>query len=479
VTVATRRDQLQAYQFMMQRVISALVVRETDPEQTPLRRGVGAVFAGVMIAVLVAAGFGVYGVFTGVGGTAWKTDGAVIIERETGASYVYRDDALQPTLNYASAMLISGESKPTAHRVAGKSLAGIPRKPTVGIPGAPDSMPAASRVVREPWTMCSVPGENAAGGQETNTALYVGGSLAGGSPLGQRAVLVRDVTDHMNYLIWRDHRYRIVGSPDGSIKPEQVIRSIFGPQAVVLDVGTAWLNGLPAGQDIAPISVGDREGQPSTVISGRAVGDLVRHAIGQREQYYLVRADGLAPLTELQVRILLGQRPVQPVEISPSVANSAPVSNALAAPSGESARPAEVPELAPVPAERRATLCASTADAKLAPEISLGGDTAVLESGIETSDETAEGTKLADRVLVPAGGVAIVRAMSSETDPAGAFSIVTDLGLRFPVPSAKVLETLGYSPADAVPLPAALVQRIPAGPTLDPAAALQVATALP
>lgn len=35
----TRRDQLQAYQFMMQRVTSALIVHETDPELTPLRGG--------------------------------------------------------------------------------------------------------------------------------------------------------------------------------------------------------------------------------------------------------------------------------------------------------------------------------------------------------------------------------------------------------------------------------------------------------
>ncbi|MCI2421211.1 type VII secretion protein EccB [Saccharopolyspora sp. K220] len=476
--MANRRDQLQAYQFMMQRVVSALVVRETDPEQSPLRRGVGAVFAGVMIAVLVAAGFGVYGVFTGVGGTAWQADGSVIIERETGASFVYREGVLQPTLNFASARLIAGKTDTKVHRVATKSLAGIPRRPTVGILGAPDSLPDRKFALNGPWTMCTVPGTNSAGGPIDTTTLFVSGSLAGGSPLGQRAVLVRDVTDHLTYLIWRDHRYRIVGSADSSVQPEQVIRSVFGPQAVVLDAGTGWLNGLPAGQDIAPITV-EGYGTPSTVLSGRNVGDLVHHPIGQREQYYLVRPDGLAPLTELQVRTLRGQYPVEPVQITPAVANSVPISNALASPSGESAKPADVPELAPVPAERRATLCARTVDAAAAPQVSLGGDTTVLDAGIETSAETAEGARLADRVLVPSGGVVVVRAKASATDPAGAYNIVTDLGLRFPVPSEAVLQTLGYTPADAVPMPAALVQRIPAGPTLDPAAALRTTTALP
>ncbi|MEU5845127.1 type VII secretion protein EccB [Saccharopolyspora shandongensis] len=476
--MANRRDQLQAYQFMMQRVVSALVVRETDPELTPLRRGVGAAFAGVMIAVLVAAGFGVYGVFTGVGGNAWQAEGSVVVERETGASYVYRQGALQPTLNFTSAKLLAGKNDVKVHRVSGKSLAGVPRRAVVGIPGAPDSLPEAQFALKDGWTMCSVPGRNAAGGPITTSTLFVGGSLSGGLPLEQRAVLARDAKDHMNYLIWRNHRYRIVGNPDDTVKPEQVIRAIFGPQAVVLDAGTAWLNGLPAGQDIAPITIDDF-GAPSTVLSGHRVGDLVHHPIGDREQYYLVRSDGLAPLTELQVRIVRGQYPVEPAAIAPSVANSAPVTTALSAPSGESAKPADVPELAPVPAERRATLCARTLDAATAPEITLGGDAGVLDAGIATSAETAEGTKLADRVLVPAGGVVVVRAKASATDPAGSYHIVTDLGLRFPVPSEAVLETLGFSRADAVSMPAELVQRIPAGPTLDPAAALQTASALP
>src|SRR5258706_634875 len=97
--MATRRDQLQSYQFMTQRVISAFIMRETDPVQSPLRRGVGAVFGGVMIAVLVGAVFGVYGLLTKIGTDPWQTDGSVIIEKETGATFVYRGGCLQPTPN--------------------------------------------------------------------------------------------------------------------------------------------------------------------------------------------------------------------------------------------------------------------------------------------------------------------------------------------------------------------------------------------
>ncbi|NIH81473.1 type VII secretion protein EccB [Amycolatopsis viridis] len=458
----TRRDQLQAYQFMMQRVTSALIVHETDPELTPLRRGVGAVFAGIMITVLVAAGFGVYGVFTGVGGTSWKTDGAVVIERETGATFVYRAGELQPTLNYASARLLTSPDKAGPYRVAGADLAGLARKPAVGIPGAPASLPPAGRAAATPWTMCSVPGRNLAGGPTTTTTLVVGQAMPGGTPLGQRAILARDATDGTVHLVWNNHRYRITDA--------SVIRSLFGARAAAVEAGTAWLNGLPVGQDIGRIDV-PGQGTPSTVLSGFSVGDIVYYPLSRGVQYYLVRGDGLAPLTELQVRILSGQYTVTPREIPAAAANVAPISTALAPAQGEAAPPSLPPELVTVPDGNGATLCSQTHDARTDPVISVGGDPSALNAAITTRLESSTGTKLADRVLVPPGSVAVVRVLPSATATAGAYTLVTDTGLRYPVPDDNVLAQLGYSAASAVDMPAALVQRIPEGPTLSPAAA--------
>ena len=105
--MATRRDQLHSYQFMNQRVISAFVMRETDPAQSPLRRGIGALFGGLMIAILIGAGFGVYGILTKVGTDQWKTDGSVVVERESGASFVYLGGRLNPAPRPAPAAGVS------------------------------------------------------------------------------------------------------------------------------------------------------------------------------------------------------------------------------------------------------------------------------------------------------------------------------------------------------------------------------------
>src|SRR3954462_1333776 len=131
--MATRRDQLHSYQFMTQRVISAFVMRETDPAQSPLRRGIGALFGGLMVAILIAAGFGVYGIITKNGTDTWKSDGSVVVEQETGASFVYLNGKLNPTLNFASAKLAAGRPNPVVYRVGAGSLAEVPRGVTIGI----------------------------------------------------------------------------------------------------------------------------------------------------------------------------------------------------------------------------------------------------------------------------------------------------------------------------------------------------------
>jgi hypothetical protein len=55
---------------------------------------------------------------------------------------------------------------------------------------------------------------------------------------------------------------------------------------------------------------------------------------------------------------------------------------------------------------------------------------------------------------------------------ASALSLITDQGVRYPVPSADVLTKLGYDATDIAPVPASIMQSIPQGPTLDPTAAM-------
>src|SRR5882672_10289371 len=115
--MASRSDQLQSHQFLLQRVVGALAMRDPDPVSSPTRRIGGALFASVMVAVLAVAAVGVYGVIRPAPGNGWRTGDALVIEEETGARFVYRAGVLHPVANYASALLILGAAAPTRARV--------------------------------------------------------------------------------------------------------------------------------------------------------------------------------------------------------------------------------------------------------------------------------------------------------------------------------------------------------------------------
>jgi type VII secretion protein EccB len=455
--MATRRDQLQSYQFMTQRVISAFVMRETDPLQSPLRRGVGAVFAGVMVAVVVAAGFGVAGILTKVGGDEWKADGSVVIERETGASFVYFDGALHPTLNFASALLAAARPNPTVFRVTGKSLSSAPRATTVGIPGAPNSLPAADRRVGLPWTVCATPATDSSGRTTSTTRLAVSVAPAGGRDLADDGLLLRDIENNTTFLVWHGRRFQIRDQ-------RTVVAALFGA-ATTVPVGAAWLNALPVGTDISPITV-DGGGEPSPAVPGRDIGDVLVTLTGTGPQHYLVFDDGVAPITELQRVVLAARTQAQADEVPAAEVTALPRSGRLSQPTGDSQPPPAPPELRR-PGSRE-QICAVTGDARGAPALRVGGTVPGLDRATPTGSRTPDGTALADGVLVPSGRVATVRALAAPTATAGPYYVVTDLGIKYPVPSGGVLQMLRYAAAQAIDVPASLVARIPSGPTLDP-----------
>ncbi|WBB95679.1 type VII secretion protein EccB [Solwaraspora sp. WMMA2080] len=138
---------------------------------------------------------------------------------------------------------------------------------------------------------------------------------------------------------------------------------------------------------------------------------------------------------------------------------------------GDSAPPASPPATPPAlirPATGD-TLCAVTSDARTVPTItSVGGTVAGLDEAVPTDSVTRDGVILADYVLVPPGRVAVVRVFGAPTADTGPYYVVTDLGIKFPVPNATVLGQLGYSATQATDVPTTLVSRIPTGPTLDP-----------
>ena len=293
----TRRDQLQAYRFLNRRALAALVTGEPDVVEPPMRRLTVTTISGIMIAVLIAVGFALFGVLKPTPGDKWKEAGAIIVERETGARYVLIDNVLHPALNYSSAVLAVGTNQ-TAHVVLvdRSDLKGAKRGATVGIDGIPDSLPSAKTLVKSPWTVCSRL-QGAQGDQLAARASVLVGSDAAARQLpANQGVLVRGVSDGASYLLWHGQRLVIASS--------SVATSLGLQNADSVQVGTAFLDAVPPGTPLNAPNVPQVGTVSSMAIEGShpVVGQLLH--ITDNDQSFLVLADGVAALDNVQTALL-------------------------------------------------------------------------------------------------------------------------------------------------------------------------------
>ncbi|GAB2960877.1 type VII secretion protein EccB [Micromonospora polyrhachis] len=461
----TRRDQVQSYQFMMQRVMSAFAHQDTDPVHPAGRRLLGAGLAGVMVAALGLAGMGVYGMLRPGGNKTWRDGSAVIVEKQSGTRYVYRDGTLYPMANLTSAVLaLDGPAKTVG--VAANSLLGVPRGPLLGIVGAPDALPPAARVTAKPWQLCGLPPQ--AGDRPHGfTSLRIGVDSTG-RELGDDALLVENADSRRLFLIWHGRRHELMD--------RRVALTALGlDQQPAIVVPRAWLDALPAGGPLTTRTVIGR-GQPATAVSGALVGQ-VYVVDGTSQQYYLVaEANRLAAITPVEARMLLADqatRAAYPTGLVRALTLTSMQAAAAEKQPPPDHDPAAPPAVAPpivTPDLARFAICATFGNPVDPPRLTI--DPATAQTGpATTTGRSAQGAALVDRVEVPPGWAALVEAMPSPDAAAGTRYLVSDLGIRHALADQDVQRRLGYESAAPVRLPAGLVARIPEGPVLDPAAA--------
>lgn len=465
--MASTRDLLQAHQFLAQRAISALVTRDPDPEQPPFRRPGGAAIGGIVLGIVALVAVGVYGLIDPGGNSAWRDRPAVIVAKETGTRYVYLDGVLHPVRNYASALLALGRHAETVS-VSSESLSGVPRGPLIGIPDAPDEIPAPEQLLTGGWSLCSRPVPDASGSTVDESVLSVGTGARGGRPLGGAAMLVEVPASGDQYLISGGYRHRIRQAD--TVAVGLALRS--EPQA---RAGMPLVDILPAGEPIAPIRV-PGVGTPSTAVPGRPdirAGHLLVVDTSAGREHYLADTGRLRPLSPLQYDIQRADPQTRQAYPDGRVAGI-PLDPAVAAEASRA--PAEAPGPAAAPRVRPrfaagGTVCATYEPGAATPTVHVDP---VLPAGAEavTTRRTELGMPMADRIQVEPGRAALVEVMPSAEAHAGTLVLVTDQGRAFPLASPAVQAMLGYGDVEPVRLPAGVVVRVPLGAGLDPERAL-------
>lgn len=450
----TRRDQMQAYRFVTRRIVSALLSGEPETSERPMRRYGLAVFGSAMIATIAFAGVGVVGFLFPSG--ARLADSAIVIERETGARYVYLDGRLHPVLNFASARLILGVEKPQIQRVSQRSLRGYPRGQAVGIANLPDPLPDRSAVAAVPWSACSA--RRSVGSADFATHLFLGTQPPGGENVTDKAIFIeRRLEDSVQrHIVAGGRRYRI----------SEASRAALGFAAArPIQVTEAIINGIPPGANLSIPSISD-SGEPGPVIDGEPseIGQLYVAA----DQHYILLRSGLAPVRTVMRDLLLGtDRTVTP--ISASAAARARSSSTF-----EPADfPATLPELAFATTEPGMVCLLTT------PADAGNVNVVVHERRPDVEDPKAQArtgpdrVEFADAVHISGGQAAIVRLLPApdDTTPNTTTYLVTDQGIRYALArenTAAVLSSLGYGGIEPMPLPTFLLSLLPLGPALDP-----------
>lgn len=462
--MVSRRDQYRAYRFVARRNAGALLGDDSGGSQSPVRRLSTGVTGSVVVALVVVAAFGLLGLFLPSGSTAtWKNGTSLIVEKETGTRYVYLDGALHPVANYASALLILHGSASVVD-VSESSLAAAPRGAPVGISGAPDSVPTTNTLLGSPWTVCSLPATDQTGQPHPLVRVGAGRSPAG-RPLPAGTGLLISARTGGEFLVVNGARLRLSA---------EAAAALGYAAAAPLPVADAWADAVPQGPDLAALTVPGVGGAGPTV-GGRPtrVGQLFQAG----DDAYVMFADGLAPISSLQLKLLLASPELSPAypgatvqPITLTTGQLAQVHTSTNTPATTAQLPAQPPTLvdtgsSPVQA------CVVVSDATTAPTITTAPAAAQVVTGGAAATVDALGAPVADGFDLAPGHGAVVRALPAPGVTTGTVYLVTDLGDKFPVTATATLNDLGLKGVTPTPLPVGVLQLFPTGPTLDEQAA--------
>ncbi|MFJ9443434.1 type VII secretion protein EccB [Kitasatospora sp. NPDC101235] len=471
----SRRDQVQAHLFVMSRLASGMLRAEPDTPDTPTGRTTRGTMTGLAVGVLIGLGVAVYGVIRPGGGEGWAKPGTLVVVEETGARYLSVGGQLHPVLNDTSARLLAGEQM-TVRQVSRESIADVPRGAPVGIVGAPDGLPPAADLAGGTWLVCGTVQPGPTGAPAPRLGLLVDPAAEGRALTPNQGLLVA-LPDGSVHLLWQGQRLRVDTA-------DQALQALGYGGATPFPVPAGVLNALPAGPDLAAPAVPGR-GEAGPALGGKPtrIGQLFEAPGGA---HYLLTRAGLAPLTPTLYALLLGDPRTQKGAYGGAAPAPAPIGAMdLAGHTAPGGPPSPgLPETPPtlVTPLRGEGVCADLHTAGATPTTAvtvLPADRA--ESGrppTVPAGTAGAACTVADRIAVRPGRGALVRALSG----AGAGSteyLVTEGGVRYPLPSAAAVKQLGYGGATPVAVPAAVVALLPAGPSLDPAALGPEAVASP
>jgi len=478
----TSKAQVQAYRFVLKRIESALVRRDAVMLHDPMRTHLRAAAVSLIIAVAGAAGFLMFGFIKPK--SAMDQDG-IVIGKQSGSYYVLDTDPVRrliPVTNLASARLImvalgsAGQGDITPKLVDDSSLAGITRTPLAGIPGAPLDIPGEKERVAPKWSVCdwTVPDPAKPEQQREAEAPVTTTAVIGydriGRPLRADETLLVAASSGETYLIFDGKRARI------DLRKNEIRRAFNLEDVTPRVTSSGLLNAVPPVYDLKSPTIPGR-GQNSLLAEVK-VGEVVQIPRPGLEPYVVLLREGYQEIPKA-VADLIRFTPGYPGTDQIRKMGPADLNNVPNVKDGLGVNTADFPgDIArPIRLADSKLACLNWAYDKngdrqeftvtVADELRVPG----APQPVKLAQSDGSGDRL-DQVLIAAGKGAAVQGIvpSGQGRGTGEIWLVTDQGVRYPVPSGDIAAALGMG-TQFDPAPQTILNILPVGPALDPAEA--------
>ncbi|WP_419998331.1 type VII secretion protein EccB [Streptomyces boninensis] len=314
--MASRRDELNAYTFAKRRLISQFLQPTSTGTEEGAPQPLRAVWPGAVMAIVILAAFGAWGMFKPTAPKDWDTaeEKVIVADKSTTRYVVLKPErkggkpVLHPVLNLASAKLLLTPDKGEVVKVKESVIDGsdLPHGATIGIPYAPDRLPEADDAGEaKRWAVCERPAQ---GNRSVQKAAFVlaerdRAEVDGKGRLRAKDVLYVQGPDDKDYVV--DHRgtkYPVDGSH------ELLIRSVVNAGAKPQRVSAQWLNTLHTGDEIGFPEVPGL-GRPARIddldLSLNTIGTILEARAGGHNERYIVLRDRVAPISDFASNLIL------------------------------------------------------------------------------------------------------------------------------------------------------------------------------
>ncbi|MFJ5228015.1 type VII secretion protein EccB [Streptomyces sp. NPDC088400] len=442
--MASRRDELNAYTFAKKRTVAAFLQPSPSGTEEGAPRPLRAVVPSLIVGALVLAGFAAWGMFKPTAPKDWAKAGTnVIVAKDSTTRYVVlssgkgkaKETLLHPVLNLASARLLLTPQQSKVIQVPDKILdAGKPpRGPILGIPYAPDRLPADKDAgTFKRWAVCEQPGGGK--GSSVQKAAFVLADRDFAKTDGKQ----RLTGGHMLYVKGQKGDRFLVDAdgkkyqlPDTS--SDNLTRALVRtePQSVTDDWLATLHTGNPVDFPVVPGEVGEDAGVGGGLSPQQdRVGMVLRAQTGSGPQHYVVLRGKVQPVSDFTAWLLINSPQTDDLNMGGEATtvdaqSFAPETDSF---NGTTDWPEEKPlQINAVQGEgARDTVCSvlRKVDDKGRTTLSTWAGTTY------PADITAGGTST---YVTPGSGLLYTQVQGNQSSPDGSLFLVTDTGLRYAV----------------------------------------------